>query len=223
MRQPGQLSCLSREGRMLCDSSWGSASTSTRLGNEEHTVAFPQALLSVKGYLNPWPVMSLLKPFIFIQQWPLLVSLQHWSLFPMVGPSPMVNPSVLPVRATSELSMHLIPFLWGQAAFGLCTAELRHQGSQPGKILEKTICMQLPAGYPKAFLTENKVSCLSQVCMSISLGHSLPFLWPTLTAPWLIYFCFKRIMECNFWYFLYLWEASISLVPSLSSTLFSDL
>lgn len=52
---------------------------------------------------------------------------------------------------------------------------------------------------------------------------SLPFLWPTLTAPWLIYFCFKRIMECNFWYFLYLWEASISLVPSLSSTLFSDL
>lgn len=56
---------------------------------------------------------------------------------------------------------------------GVSSAELRPQGSQPAKILEKTICIQVSAGCPKAFLTEKKVSCLSQVYVSISLGHSL--------------------------------------------------
>lgn len=59
----------------------------------------------------------------------------------MVGLSPLVNLSALPGRATVELNMHLIfhTLPLGFAAFGLSKAELRSQGSCPGRILEKTI------------------------------------------------------------------------------------
>lgn len=59
IRQKELLSHLCREGRMLRDSSWGSVSTPSRLGDEEHPVACPWALLSVKDYLNTCPMLCL--------------------------------------------------------------------------------------------------------------------------------------------------------------------
>ena len=161
IRQKELLSHLCREGTMLWDSSWGSVSTSTRLGDEDPTVACPWALLSVKRYLKPCQMTSLLKPFVFLQQWPLLMSLEHWSLFPMVGPPPCWI-SLLPVRATTEQSMRLISHtlplglenLWGLVV--PFRTELRCHGSKSGKLLEQAIYMQYPQTFLEQYRAKNK-------------------------------------------------------------------
>lgn len=147
IRQKKLRSHMWREGRMLHDSFWGCMSTPTRLGDEENTVACPWLLFSVKGYLNPCPMMSLLKP--------LFSSINdncwcHWStgVFTPWWVHLRVNVSLLPAWVTLEKSMsltfHTMPLglnsLWGLAV--LFRAELRQHGSQTGKVLGQTIYMK---------------------------------------------------------------------------------
>lgn len=99
--------------------------------------------------------------------------------FPYGGSISMVNLSLLPVRATSEQTVHLtshvpplgLERLWGLAVpFG---TELRSQGSKPGTLLEQTIYMQYPQDFLRQDRTKTKGQNLSQNCMPSIQGSSL--------------------------------------------------
>lgn len=156
IRQKELLSHLCWEGRMLRDSSWGSVSTPTRLGNEEHS-GLPLGFALCQRVFDSLPNDISFEAIYFPSAMTTADVIGALESFPHGGSISMVNLSLLPEQST-HLASRTLPLgldsLWGLAV--LFRTELRPQGSQPGKLLEQTMYMQYPQAFLKQYRAKNK-------------------------------------------------------------------